>query len=82
MCQIETCIYLTPQLEKQLHAAWYGYARPSGIKRTRKRQIQKAKFMDHGSDDGVMESLVDGKYGYCKGLKVCPFCLRPLNRED
>lgn len=54
----------------------------SQIKRTRKRQIQKAKFMDHGSDDGVMESLVDGKYGYCKGLKVCPFCLRPLNRED
>lgn len=49
MCQIETCIYLTPQLEEQLHAAWYGYARPSGIKRTRKRQIQKAKLMDHGS---------------------------------
>ena len=49
MWQIETCIYLTPQLEKRLHAAWYGYARPSGIKRTRKRQIQKAKFMDHGS---------------------------------
>ena len=49
MYQIETYIYLTPQLEKQLHAAWYGYARPSGIKRTRKRQIPKAKFMDHGS---------------------------------
>lgn len=49
MCQIELEIKMTPKLRKDLHAAWYGYARPSGIKRTRKRQIQKAKFMDHGS---------------------------------
>ena len=49
MCQIELEIKMTPKLRKDLHAAWYGYARPSGIKRTRKRQIQKAKLMDHGS---------------------------------
>lgn len=49
MCQIDFEMKITPRLRKQLHAAWFNYTRPSGIKRTRKRQIQKAKFMDHGS---------------------------------
>lgn len=25
-----------------------------------------------------METMVDGHYGYKKGLKVCPFCKREL----
>ena len=49
MYQIELEIKMTPKLRKDLHAAFNGYERLSGIKRTRKRQIQKAKFMDHGS---------------------------------
>ena len=53
MYQIELEIKMTPKLRKDLHAAWYGYARSSGIKRTRKRQIAKAKHMmawhDHTS---------------------------------
>ena len=49
MYQIELEIKMTPKLRKDLHAALNGYKRISGIKRTRKRQIQKAKFMDHGS---------------------------------
>lgn len=49
MYQIELEIKMTPKLRKDLHAALNGYKRLSGIKRTRKRQIQKAKFMDHGS---------------------------------
>ncbi|WP_295731685.1 hypothetical protein [uncultured Limosilactobacillus sp.] len=40
---------ITPRLVKTFHSAWFKYARPSGIKRTRKRQIHKAKLMDHGS---------------------------------
>ncbi len=34
---------------KDLGATLLGYARISGIKRTRKRGIQRAKFMDHTS---------------------------------
>ena len=49
MYLIELEIKMTPKLRKDLHAALNGYKRLSGIKRTRKRQIQKAKFMDHGS---------------------------------
>ena len=49
MYQIELEIKMTPKLRKDLHAALNGYKRLSGIKRTRKRQIQKVKFMDHGS---------------------------------
>lgn len=49
MCQIDFEIKMAPRLIKQLYAAWFNYTPSSGIKRTRKRQIQKAKFMDHGS---------------------------------
>lgn len=49
---------------------------------TGKSGWQHAKVFFHISDDGVMESFIDGKYGYCKGFKVCPFCLRPLNKEE
>lgn len=34
---------------KEVRAFLLGYARVSGIKRTRKRGIEKAKFMDHTS---------------------------------
>lgn len=37
------------KLRKGIRAAWLGFTRPSGIDRTRKRQIQKARFMDKGS---------------------------------
>ena len=47
--QVDFEIKMTPRLIKQLHAAWFNYTRSSGIKRTRKRQIAKAKFMDKGS---------------------------------
>lgn len=40
---------MTPREKKHIHAVFFKCARPSGIKRTRKRQIRKAKFMVHGS---------------------------------
>lgn len=44
---------LTPKLHKDSHAFWNDYRRLPGIKRTRKRQIAKAKHMmdfhDHTS---------------------------------
>ena len=46
--EVELTIKVTPKLRKDWRAAWHGYARPSGIKRTRKRVIEKAKLMDHG----------------------------------
>lgn len=38
-----------PRSKKETRAFLLGYARPSTIKRTRKRGIEKAKFMDHTS---------------------------------
>lgn len=38
-----------PRRQKELRAFLLGYARVSGIKRTRKRGIEKAKLMDHTS---------------------------------
>lgn len=44
---------MTPKLRKDLHTAFLGCKRISPIKRTRKRQIKKAKHMmawhDHAS---------------------------------
>ena len=37
------------RMRKEVRAFLLGYARVSGIKRTRKRRIEKAKFMDHTS---------------------------------
>lgn len=37
------------RMRKEVRAFLLGYARVSGIKRTRKRGIEKAKFMDHTS---------------------------------
>lgn len=37
------------RMRKETKAFLLGYARVSGIKRTRKRGIEKAKFMDHTS---------------------------------
>ncbi len=39
----------TPRSKKDFKAFLLGYSRVSGIKRTRKRGIKKAKFMDHTS---------------------------------
>lgn len=47
--KVDVEIQSTPKLRKQVGTAIKHKAIPSGIKRTRKRQIQKAKFMDHGS---------------------------------
>lgn len=38
-----------PRMQKKVRAFLLGYARVSGIKRTRKRGIEKAKFMDRTS---------------------------------
>lgn len=38
-----------PRKQKEVRAVLLGYVRPSTIKRTRKRGIEKAKFMDHTS---------------------------------
>lgn len=40
---------LPPKTLKDLRAQFYRFKRPRGIDRTRKRQIQKARFMDKGS---------------------------------
>ena len=39
----------SPKSQKDFKAFLLGYARVSGIKRIRKRGIEKAKFMDHTS---------------------------------
>ena len=53
MMEIELTVIVTPKLRKDFHAVWYGYKRVKPIKRTRKRQIAKAKHMmtwhDHTS---------------------------------
>lgn len=35
----------TPKVAKDARAAWYGYKRITPMKRTRKRQIERAKWM-------------------------------------
>lgn len=42
-------VALTLKMTPKQRALWLGYRRPSGIKRTRKRVIEKARFMDRGS---------------------------------
>ena len=49
MFEIETEIKITPKLAKDFRAAWFNYKRVKPIKRTRKRGIEKAKFMDRTS---------------------------------
>lgn len=53
MFEIENEIKITPKLAKDFNAAWNKCKRISPIKRTRKRQIAKAKHMmawhDHTS---------------------------------
>ena len=44
---ISFTLMITPKLRKDWHAALNGYKRIKPIKRTRKRQIQRAAFMDH-----------------------------------
>ena len=40
-------LMLTPKLRKDWYAALNGYKRIKPIKRARKHQIERAKFMDH-----------------------------------
>ena len=49
--QVDVEIQSTPKLRKQVGTAIKHKATPSGIKRTRKRQIKKARMMDHSSYD-------------------------------
>lgn len=39
--------HISPKLKKDDRAFYLGYARPSGIKRTRKRLSRRAALMDH-----------------------------------
>ncbi|WP_225433433.1 hypothetical protein [Limosilactobacillus reuteri] len=54
--KIEAIMIMTPKLRKDLHAAFLKRKRISPIKRTRKRQIAKAKHMmawhDHRATSG------------------------------
>lgn len=50
MFEIETEIKITPKLAKDFRAAWFNYKRVKPIKRTRKRQIDKAKHMQAWAD--------------------------------
>jgi hypothetical protein len=38
---------MPPSVRQRVRATLLDYALPSGIKRTRKRQIRRAQFMDH-----------------------------------
>ena len=52
--KIEAIMIMTPKLRKDLHAAFLKRKRISPIKRTRKRQIAKAKHMMACHDQQVM----------------------------
>ncbi|WP_270529244.1 hypothetical protein [Limosilactobacillus vaginalis] len=43
--EINVGLNITPRLIKDFRAAWFNYKRVKPIKRTRKRQIDKAKHM-------------------------------------
>lgn len=43
---------------------------------------QHCKVLFDINDDGTLETFVDGNYGYVQGMKVCPFCKRPLGTEE
>lgn len=47
--ELELYYRKNPKALKDARALLFGRARPSTIKRTRKRGIEKAKFMDHTS---------------------------------
>ena len=52
--KIEVIMRMTPKLRKDLHAAFLGCKRINPIKRTRKRQIAKAKHMLAWHDHTIM----------------------------
>lgn len=43
---------------------------------------QNAKVFFRISDDGTLETMINGTYGYKKGLKECPFCIRDLENDE
>lgn len=43
---------------------------------------QNAKVLFRIDDKGTLETMINGVYGYKQGLKRCPFCDRPLNKEE
>ena len=60
--KIEAIMIMTPKLRKDLHAAFLKRKRISPIKRTRKRQIAKAKHMMACHDQRV-------RSGHSGGIK-------------
>lgn len=58
--KIEAIMIMTPKLRKDLHAAFIKRKRISPIKRTRKRQIAKAKHMMACHDQRVMSGHSGG----------------------
>lgn len=74
--KIEAIMIMTPKLRKDLHAAFHKCKRIKPIKRTRKRQIAKAKHMmachdqrvmsGHSGGSKALESLRGGSNGKIK----------------
>ena len=64
--KIEAIMIMTPKLRKDLHAAFLKRKRISPIKRTRKRQIAKAKHMMawHDRKEGGVKIVEEGLIGY------------------
>lgn len=58
--KIEAIMTMTPKLRKDLHAAFHKCKRIKPIKRTRKRQIAKAKHMMACHDQRVMSGHSGG----------------------
>lgn len=58
--KIKTIMIMTPKLRKDLHAAFHKCKRIKPIKRTRKRQIAKAKHMMACHDQRVMSGHSGG----------------------
>lgn len=79
--KIKAIMIMTPKLRKDLHASFLGCKRISPIKRTRKRQIEKAKHMMEEYIEGdrlvVEEETIESKK-----INWCPMCKRPLNEEE
>ena len=42
---------------------------------------QGAEVLYSIDNDGALQTFINGVYGYCEGIKFCPFCGRPLSEE-
>lgn len=43
---------------------------------------QNNKVFFHIAEDGTLETMVNGEYGFVQGIKVCPFCQRKLGNSN